>query len=85
MKLCFKADEVLKKNGDKDVEEWSIKIDIKSFLNPLKEKIDPKMPSERNELIERYRAQKHRNRKPLSNDVHVLQSFRKWKEDELSK
>ena len=71
MKLCFKADEVLKKHMNKNVEEWSSKIDIKTFLNPLKEKNDPKMPSGRNELIARYREQKHRNRKYLSNNESI--------------
>ena len=59
-------------------------MDIKTFLIPLKDKNDPKMPSEREELIKRYQSQKHCNRKQLSDDVHVLESFREWKEGLLS-
>ena len=84
MKLCYKADEVIKKHGEKDIEHWNSKTDIKTFLIPLKDKNDPKMPSEREELIKRYQSQKHRNRKQLSDDVHVLESFREWKEGLLS-
>ena len=83
MKLCFKADEVLKKNVNKDVDQWSSKADIKTVLGPLKHKDDPKMPSDRAELIKRYQSQNSRNRRSVSSDVHVLESFRVWKEEQI--
>ena len=59
-------------------------MDIKTLLIPLKDKDDAKMPSDREELIARFHSQKHRNRKLLSNDEHVLESFREWKEEQLT-
>ena len=64
-----------KKNSSKKAEK----------LKFFKDRNDSKMPTERNELIERYKTQKHRMRKPLSKDEHVLELFRKWQQDENSK
>ena len=53
------------------------------MLGPLKHKDDPKMPSDRAELIKRYQSQNSRNRRSVSSDVHVLESFRVWKEEQI--
>ena len=84
MKNCYTADEVFKKHGNSDVVEWNSKSDIQIILRPLKDKGDSKMPSERDELIQRFHSHKDRNRKTLSSDEHVLTAFDNWKEDRSS-
>ena len=47
---------VFSKHKGKDVPDWKSKLDIKTFLMPLKKSSDTKMPDCRLDLVERYHS-----------------------------
>ena len=86
LKLCYKADEAIAKHSNNNnVNTWTTKSDITTYLRPLKRQGDSKMPTEKGELIKRYAMWKGRSRKDVTMDETVLESFNKWKEEEDAK
>ena len=54
LKLCYKADEAIAKHSNNNnVNTWTTKSDITSYLRPLKRQGDSKMPTKKGELIKR--------------------------------
>ena len=82
MKTCHQADEAIKKYGKDNIDKWPNKAAIKLFLKPLKQPSDSKMPDDREGLVERYKAWKHREREDISKEQSVLDEFEKWLKDE---
>ena len=86
MKLCYKADKALEKNGtNSDITKWNSKGDIQAYLKPLKNKDDAVLPSVREDLECVVLLWKHRVRKVTSCDSEVLRSFRLWIDEENNK
>lgn len=85
MKLCYNGDAVIEKHGNTNVHTWSNKADIKTYLKPLRKSKDPKMPDDREGLIQRFNSWKHRSRKDLTMDRVVLDEFEKWRNIEEEK
>ena len=85
MKLCFKSDQVIAKNGKESIMQWKSKTDISTYLKPLRQKDDPKMPSDREGLEKMCYLWRFGEIKTKSSDDYVLEEFEKWKQDELAK
>ena len=86
MKLCYKADKVLEKYGmNNDVTKWKSKADIITYLKPLKNRDDGRLPTDRVAIESLFLLWKHRSRKPISCDSDVLSSFCKWTDEEMEK
>lgn len=85
MKTCHNADEVVKKYGNCDLSKWTSKADMKTYLKPLKQACDAKMPDDRYGLIQRFNEWKYRSRKRPTNDMTVLNEFETWLLEENTK
>ena len=85
MKLCYRADKAIEKNGNEDVLKWRSKADMLAYLKPLKRTDEPTLPSERGEIEAIFCLWKSRERKTISKDENVLKEYEFWKTEESNK
>ena len=85
LKLYHNGDKVVEKHGNRDVSNWNSKADIQTYLKPLRNTKDSKMPDDKDELIQRFNLWKNRSRKDITTDQAVLDDFDIWRNLEEEK
>ena len=85
---CHKADLAFNRNNTLNVKEWKSSADILAYLQPLRRKDDPAMPTKRLDLEGRFYQWSERQRFQFVYEKKVYDCFEEWlqkqKEKELN-